>query len=242
MTTRPGRALIGGFMHPVPSPSPPSTATRAVIFDLDGVLVWSVPMHWYAFRKTFEAVGRDFPLEEYMSFAVGASREQVIRHVLGNLPERELKHHMEEKERHMKVYLQETGLQPIPGALDFVRAARGRGLKTAVATAGRTPELLLGSVGALELFDAIVGRGKVARSKPHPDVYLLAAETLGVPPASCLVVEDSSVGVAAGRAAGMRVLALTTTEGPEGLRAADAVYGGFPEIPVSDWLGRASAS
>jgi len=212
------------------------TSTRAVLFDLDGVLVWSVPMHWHAFQQTFAAVGRPFELEEYMSFAVGASREQVIRRVLGDLPEAELRHHMEEKERHVKRYLEDRGIDTIPGALDFVRSVRARQIKTAVASASRTPELLLSSVGALELFDAIVGRTKVARTKPHPDLYLLAAETLGVRPEACLVIEDSAVGIEAALAAGMRVLALTTTEGPEGLAKADAVFEGFDEIRLEKWL------
>lgn len=218
--------------------APPHTSTRAVIFDLDGVLVWSVPMHWRAFQQTFASVGRSFSFEEYMSFAVGASRDQVIRHVLGDLPDAELRHFMEEKERHVKHYLSEKGIDAIPGAIDFVRSVRSRGLKTAVATASRTPEIMLESIGALELFDAIVGRGKVSRSKPHPDVYLLAAETLQVEPRECLVIEDSSVGVEAGRAAGMRVLALTTTEGPAGLASANAVYSGFDEILLERWLGK----
>ncbi len=211
-------------------------STRAIIFDLDGVLVWSVPLHWRAFQKTFASVGRNFPLEEYMSFAIGASRDQVIRRVLGDLPDSKLQHFMDEKERHFKEYLSVKSLDTIPGAIEFVRAARGQGLKTAVATASRTPELMLESIGALDLFDAIVGRGNVARSKPHPDVYLLAAETLQVQAAECLVIEDSSVGVEAARAAGMRVLALTTTEEPKGLSKADAVYSGFHEIQLENWL------
>ncbi|MBI4603219.1 MAG: HAD family phosphatase [Planctomycetes bacterium] len=215
----------------------PHVLVRAIIFDLDNVLVWSVPMHWKAFQRTFEAEGRSFPFEEYLRVAVGAAREEVIRHVMGEIPEPRLRLLMDEKERHVREYLREKGLKTIPGALDFVRAARERGLKTAVASASRTPELILDGVGVRALFHAVVGRTQVARSKPHPDLFLRAAEALEVEPSECLVVEDSAVGVEAARAAGMRVLALTTTEASANLSRADAVYGGFREIELDRWLG-----
>jgi HAD superfamily hydrolase (TIGR01509 family) len=140
----------------------------------------------------------------------------------------------------VREYLKETDLDEIPGALDFVRAVRERQVKTAVASASRTPELLLDAVDAMGLFDAVIGRGKVARSKPHPDLYLLAAETLRVAPADSLVIEDSAVGVEAARAAGMQVIAITTTEKAENLSRASAVFGGFGEIDADRWVGPAA--
>lgn len=219
--------------------SPPARTrpARAVIFDLDGVIVLSLTMHYHAFRETFAAEGREFPIEEYRRVAVGASREQVIRHVMGELPAGDFARLMAAKERHVREYLERRGLDLVPGVLDFVRSVRRRGARTAVATAGRTPELILRSVGADGLFDAVVGRDQVQRTKPFPDLYLLAAGTLGVEPADCIVVEDSPVGIEAALAAGMRVIALTTTEPTERLARATAVHDGFAEIRVEDWVG-----
>jgi len=215
--------------------SPPRT--RAVIFDLDGVLVWSMPMHHTAFQRTFAAEGREFPLDEYRQVALGASREEVIRRVLGDLPHEKMRRLMSEKERHVKEYLRQRGIELIPGAIDFVRAVRARNVKTAVASASRIPEVILDSVGVLPLFDAVVGRGKVRRSKPHPDLYLLAAETLGVPPEECLVLEDSPTGIDAALNAGMHVLAITTTEDAANLSRAHGVYPGFADISLDEWIG-----
>ena len=236
------RATIANVLFMQPATHSGRTAAKAVIFDLDGVLVWSVPMHHWAFHKTFAAEGRDFPLDEYLRFAIGAPREVVIRTVMGELPAPEMKRLMDEKERYVRIYLDERGLDAIPGALQFVHEARQRALKTAVASASRTPEIILDAIAARGLFDAVVGRGRVARSKPHPDVYLLTAETLGVAPKDCIVIEDSSVGVEAARAAGMRVIALTTTEPGHGLSRADAIYAGFHEIPVNAWLSTDSSA
>lgn len=216
--------------------TPLRLTTRAVIFDLDGVLVWTVPMHFWAFQKTFAGEGRKFTLEEYMSYGVGAPREEVIRRAMGELAADKLKELMAVKETYVREYLKKNGVATIPGSLDFVRAVRSRSLKTAVASASRTPRLLLESVGTDSLFDAIVDRTMVARSKPDPDLYLLTAEKLGVPPGECLVIEDSSVGVEAALAADMRVLALTTTQDPRELARASAVYRGFAEIPIERWL------
>lgn len=211
---------------------------RAVIFDLDGVLVWSVPMHWHAFRETFRAEGREFSLEEYRRVALGAAREEVIRTVLGDVGPEDLHRLMAKKQRHVEEYLNTKGIDLIPGSLDFVRAVRERGRKTAVASASRTPEIVLRSVGALPLFDAVVGRGEVARSKPHPDLYLAAALRLETDPEDCLVVEDSPVGVEAALEAGMRVLALTTTERRTELTRATAIFESYAEIPLDEYLPR----
>jgi HAD superfamily hydrolase (TIGR01509 family) len=209
---------------------------RAVIFDLDGVLVWSVPMHWHAFRTTFLGEGREFSLEEYRRVALGAAREEVIRSVLGDVSPEDLNRLMAEKQRHVEEYLGTKGIDLIPGSLDFVRAVRARGRKTAVASASRTPEIVLRSIEAISLFDAIVGRAEVARSKPHPDLYLAAALRLETEPEDCLVIEDSPVGVEAALEAGMRVLALTTTEHRTALSRATAVFGGYAEIPLDEFL------
>lgn len=214
------------------------TTTRAVIFDLDGVLVWTIPMHWWAFKKTFETRGRDFSYEEYMREALGAPREEVIRRVLGDgLGPAEFEELIALKGNYVEEYLREKGVDMIPGALDFVQAVREHKVKTAVASASRTPRLLLESVGAADLFETIVDRGMVVNSKPHPDVFLSAAKKLGVTPAECIVIEDSAVGVEAAVRASMRVLALTTTHERNELAQAAAVYRRFADIPLEEWLG-----
>lgn len=212
------------------------TATRAIIFDLDGVLISSVDLHWYAFRKTFEAEGLEFSRDHYLKVGIGASREEVIRRVLGELPEDRLQFLMAEKERYVHEFLDTEGLHAIPGSLEFLRRARGRGLRTAVATASRTPRPFLESIGALELFDLIIDRAMVAHPKPHPEIYMLAAQTLRLPARDCLVVEDSPIGVAAARAAGMRTIAVTTTHPRRELNEATLVVDAFEEIDLDEWL------
>ena len=204
----------------------------AILFDMDGVLVQSNRLHWEAYRRTFAALEHDFSWEDYLRVGAGAAREVVITRVLGALDDAELRCRMDEKERHVLELLEERGLERVPGALEFVGAARDRGLRLAVATASRSPAPFLRAAGYDGLFEVVIGRLEVDKPKPAPDAYLEAARAVSTPPESCLVIEDSATGVEAARNAGMRVIALTTTEDAAGLTRADRVLAGFADLDI----------
>jgi len=132
-----------------------------------------------------------------------------------------------DKDRTYEIYLQliPGRLQPLPGTHEFVAAARVRGLKLALATSADRVKLH-GNLAAIQLpenaFDVTVTGTEVRRKKPYPDIFLLAAEKLGVAPMDCLVVEDAPSGLEAGKAAGCRCLGITSTFDGEKLRAAGA--------------------
>lgn len=213
----------------------------AVLFDLDGVLVLSAPAHHYAFAQILRREGRAFSMEDFERVGLGRARREVLNTLLPGLAEPRLVELMAEKERLTRAFIAAHGLPAVPGALDLVRALRARGLPVAVATASRTPGLLLGAIGAEDLFDVVVGGEEVALPKPDPACYLRAAALLGVDPAGCLVVEDSSLGVRAGKAAGARVLGVTTTATAASLRAAGADVVVGPEALLEGGL-RAAGS
>ena len=210
--------------------SPPSPSVAAALFDLDGVLALSAPAHHAAYRQLLAPDGVDFAMDDFDRVCLGRPRHAALRVLFPDADEARIAWLMDEKERLTRRHLETHGLEPVPGALDFVNALRARGLATAVVTASRTPGLLLGAIGASGLFDVVVGGGDVSRPKPAPDGYLMAAELLCVSPERCLVVEDSPIGVQAGKAAGARVLAITTTETVEALAGADRVIGAFVEV------------
>ena len=135
-------------------------------------------------------------------------------------------------------YLERCEAQPVlPGVVDLAREARRLGLGTAVASSATRGWVLgwLGKHGIKDLFDSVSGREDVAQVKPAPDLFLLAADLLGVAPASCLVFEDSPNGIRAARAAGMRCVAVPNevTRLLE-LGEPDLVLGSAGELPLAE--------
>ena len=207
--------------------SSPSGAWRgaAILFDLDGVLVDS--------RRCVEAVWRAWAARKgidpapFLRIAHGRMISDTLRTVAPSLDvgsEVALLDRMEEVET--------AGIHPAPGAAALVDSLPPA--RWGIVTSGsyRVATLRLGCVG-LPVPETFVTAEAVSRSKPAPDGYLLAADRLGAAPAECIVIEDSPVGIAAARAAGMRVIALLTTHQPEALGDADVVLPALTHLRAS---------
>jgi beta-phosphoglucomutase len=185
----------------------------AFIFDMDGVIVDSNPQHrlaWEAFNLRYGlATTEDMHKRMY-----GRRNDQIVRDFFGeHLPDDEVASRGFAKEalyREMIADRVETMI--VPGLRDFLD--RHRNLPKALASNAEPANIdfLLERAGLRPYFRVVVDGHQVARPKPYPDVFLRAAGLLGVPPAECIVFEDSHSGVAAARAAGMRVIGLRTTE------------------------------
>lgn len=196
---------------------------KAVILDMDGVLVDSEPFICEAAMKMFEERGLNVCAEDFVPF-VGAGEDRYI----GGVAEKygyalDIER---DKARTYELYGQivRGRLEPLPGVSDFISKARGLGLKLAVASSADRVKVdtNLRELGlAADTFDTVVSGLDVSRKKPDPEIFLTAASRLGVEPAACLVVEDAVNGVAAAKAAGMRCLGITTSFTPDELSAAD---------------------
>lgn len=209
---------------------------RAVLFDLDGVVVDSSQAHAHAWRALFAERGVDFGPERYVAEAAGRPRESVIRAVLGELAPDEHAWAMARKVEHVRDWLTHNTIPTLPGTPAFVDALDAAGIPYAIATSSRTPELLLRGAGLAGRFEVIVHRGLVAHGKPHPDLFVEAARRLDVPPEAAVVFEDAVVGVQAARAAGCPVIGLAPGVVPEGLHAADRVVERLDIAWIGDWL------
>lgn len=200
-------------------------APRAVIFDLDGVLVNSAPVHAEAYRRLFDDEGIPVPPGGFEAVAAGRSRAEVLRAiagpVLGEGFEDALPRLMARKVAFMEQVLAEQGLPTVPGAAALLDALHAAGVPLALSTTSRTPELLLERAGLGGKLRHIASSRDVPRPKPAPDTYELALSFVGVAAADAVAIEDSDVGVAAARAAGIPTDGLGS---PETLRATRAVY------------------
>ncbi|MEO8371873.1 MAG: beta-phosphoglucomutase family hydrolase [Candidatus Solibacter sp.] len=184
----------------------------ALIFDMDGVIVDSTPMH----RESWVAFNRRYGLEttEAMHESMyGKRNDEIVRNFFGDqLSDAEVYERGRAKEQlYREMIAGRAQSMLVPGLRDFLE--RHRDLPLAVGS-NAEPEniaLVLDQTGLRRYFRVIVDGHQVNRPKPYPDVYLRAAELLGVEPAKCIVFEDSYSGVAAGVAAGMPVIGVRTT-------------------------------
>lgn len=206
-------------------------ALRAGIFDFDGVIVDSEPLHFRLFQRLLAEEGVDLTREDYDAVYLGMDdrecfSEALSRHgktaVLGKIPEM--------IDRKSRLLMAEVAAAPpmLPGAVEFVRVlAKSIPLAICSGALRREIEAILDRAGIRGCFVGIVSAEDVSRGKPNPEGYIKALALLNhdrseIGAASCLVIEDSLAGIEAGRAAGMRCLAVANSYPPAALQQAGA--------------------
>ncbi|HWF07340.1 MAG TPA: HAD family phosphatase [Bryobacteraceae bacterium] len=213
----------------------------ALIFDMDGVIVHSNPMHraaWaqYTRRHGVEMTGA---MQQRM---YGKRNDEIIRGFLGeHLSDDEVFAHGAAKEAIYREMMQPRISESlVPGIREFLD--RHRDLPMGIATNAEVAnvDFVLDGAGLRGFFRVIVDGHQVTRPKPWPDIYVAAAQALGVSPADCIVFEDSHAGVAAGLAACMRVVGLATTH--DDLSGVSLVIRDFHDRALEDWLACQSRS
>ena len=185
---------------------------RAVIFDLDGVIVSTDAMHYQAWKSVADDEGIYFD-QEINHRLRGVSRMESLEIILERAPreysEAEKQALAETKNsRYVELLGALTPAAVPPVVLEVLAELRARGIKIAIGSSSRNTPLILRQIGLEVAFDAVADGSDIERTKPAPDVFLVAARRLGVEPAGCLVVEDAEAGIAAAKAAGMPVAAV----------------------------------
>jgi beta-phosphoglucomutase len=208
---------------------------RAFLFDMDGVIVDSNPLH----RESWAEYNRRHGVEttEAMQQRMyGKRNDMIVRDYLGaDLTDAEVFAHGAAKEKLYREMLEPRLTETlVPGLVAFLEAYPEMPKAVATNAEPANVEFVLRRAGLERFFRFAVDGQQVANPKPHPDVYLRAAELLGIPPANCVVFEDSHGGVAAGLAAGMRVVGITTTYAE--LPGASVLGHDFNDVAIRTWL------
>lgn len=204
---------------------------RAAIFDLDGVIVDTAKYHFLAWKRLAERLGFDFTQEDN-EMLKGVSRERSLEILLAiggfALDEAARSLLAEQKNRWYVEYIQTMDAsEMLPGASRYLLLLRERGVKTALASASRNAAIILQRLGIASLFDAVIDGTHVRSAKPDPEVFIRAAEALGVAPRYCVVFEDSQAGIEAARRVRMGTVGIGR---PESLKEADAVVAGLHQL------------
>lgn len=196
-----------------------------VIFDMDGVLADTGPIHFQSWVKMAnEDAGVNFT-KEFFEESFGQQSIPITRKLVGTNVEQALVEKWANlKEKYYREMVKNK-LEAIPGVIELIRDLKKENIKMAVGSSGplENVELLLTSLKIKHYFDVVITAEDVKNGKPDPDVFLIAANKLDLKPENCLVIEDAPVGIEAAKRAGMKSIALTTTHKREELYQADII-------------------
>jgi beta-phosphoglucomutase family hydrolase len=208
---------------------------KAVLWDMDGVIADSGPYHLAAWQEIFGKRGVKFTTEDFKHI-FGLRNDNIIRKTLGKeLTQAEVEAIAREKEETFR-RIAGRKIKPLPGALELLRLIKKQGLSMAIASSAPVEniELVTGTLGIADCFQALVTGHDVTEGKPNPQVFLLAAQRLGVEPANCLVIEDAVAGVTAAKRAGMYCLAVANNHSRQKLAEADLIVDTLEAVTMED--------
>lgn len=207
-----------------------------VIFDMDGVLVdtaWAHRRSWFDLAQE-----ENLPMsDDFFRRTFGMQNDAILPQLRPGISQEQMDALADWKELRYREIVQER-LELAPGARALLEDLKRTGFRLAIGSSAPPENLNLfwAPLGLADLFDARVTKEEIPRSKPAPDTFLRAAQKLGLDPACCAVVEDAVPGVQAGKAAGMRVVAVTTTRRRQDLAQADRIVDSLADLKASDFL------
>lgn len=212
------------------------TTHYAAIWDLNGVIIDDMLIHYESYREVLGPLGYDMDMPDFVARCTGSSMKQVFA---GVLPLAKNPIDMEEAiERKMESYfrLAKGRMIMLPGADDMIRGLAAKGFAQAIASGAtqREIDVILDLFGVDSFFKARVGVEDVCKGKPDPEPFATAAQRLGVDTENCIVFEDGEFGIRGAKACGMKVIGITNTLPAEDLAAADIVVHSLEEITSDD--------
>jgi beta-phosphoglucomutase family hydrolase len=212
---------------------------KAVIFDMDGVIIDSEPFHWEVNKRIFAALGIDVSEEEYCRY-IGVSNTNMWTAIQRS---RGLRQSVEELVR-MQVngnidFMRNERVDPVEGVIDLIAGLDHAGLLLGIASSSpyRIIEMVIEKFDLRRYFDGIVSGEDFKNGKPAPDIFLAAAALLKVSPGQCVVIEDATHGVEAAKAARMKCIGFKNIHSPgQKLEKADMIIDDFKAVGVHEVL------
>jgi beta-phosphoglucomutase len=207
----------------------------AVLFDMDGTVIDNVPLHqavWQEFSRRHQL----FVSEHELDYAVGRKAAEVVKHFWPAATSDEVLRLVQERQELYRARLANTNLvHPVAGIEAFLGRLGGMGVPRVLATDAppENVEAVFRKFGFEQFFEKVITSDQVQHGKPHPEIFLTAAKAVGAISDRCLVIEDSSAGIAAAKAANCACLAVSTTQSQAQLlkEGADFVASDFRTLP-----------
>ena len=208
------------------------TVRQGVIWDMDGVLVDTGELHFQAWLRALPEYGIPFTRELFTA-TFGMNNAGVLAVLLGQTPAPELLAEISDRKEDLFRRAVRGRAQPLPGVLAWLERLEAAGVRQAIASSAPPANIdaLMDELGLRGYFDALAS-GFDLPGKPDPAVFLKAARLIGVPPERCVVVEDAVAGVGGAKRAGMKCIAVTTTNPAHALKEADVVVERLDALPL----------
>jgi beta-phosphoglucomutase len=207
---------------------------RAAIFDLDGVVVDTVPLHFKAWKRMFNEHGHDFSFEDYKQKVDGIPRYDGARAILTELSEDELRKAADNKQVYFRELLDAEDIPRYDTTIALIAALQTAGIKVAVISSSKNCSHILKKIGMYDNLDAVISGNDITKGKPDPQIFLMAAERLNAPPHACVVFEDAVLGVEAAKRGEMKCVGIDRYEDPTRLAEADVVITDAGKINVDE--------
>jgi beta-phosphoglucomutase len=211
----------------------------AFLFDMDGVLVDSNPFHKISLKQFCAKYGFDLSDDQLREKIYGRTNKDWIPNVFGKLSMEQIMKYQDEKEALFREIYKDD-IKPVAGLLLFLEKLEMNGVPRAIATSAprANVDFTLEKTGTTRYFTTILDESFVTRGKPDPEIYLKTAAALGYMPENCVVFEDSLSGVVAGKAAGCKVVGITTTHTASELSETDLVIVNFEDLEPQTLISR----
>ncbi|HAI83331.1 MAG TPA: HAD family phosphatase [Chitinophagaceae bacterium] len=211
----------------------------AAIFDLDGTMVDNNPFHIKAWQAFYERRGRILTEADYKTHINGRTNADVVKWVFEGEPitDADIAAYTDEKESlYRDIYA--DYIKPVHGLLPWLHQLQQHAIPIAMATSGIPDNInfFFQHVPVQPFFSLVVNGTQIKKGKPDPEIYTLTAQKLGVNPTACVAFEDSVPGVQSALAAGMKVVAVTTTHTAAELSMAHAIIPDFSNLTVNEMI------
>jgi beta-phosphoglucomutase len=212
-----------------------NNSLRAVLWDMDGVIVDTGVYHYRAWQFSFGQQGVGFSEQDFKNI-FGQRNDTIVRKTMGkDLLQEKVDAVAKIKEEHFRQIFPQN-LKPFPGVIGLLELLKEQSIVSAIASSAPIENILLvlNSLGIKDYFKAIVYGREVSEGKPSPQVFLLAAKKLEAEHNNCIVIEDAVTGVAGAKRAGMHCIAVTNSHSKEELAEADVVVDSLIEVSLID--------
>ncbi len=209
---------------------------KAVIFDLDGVIVDTAKFHYIAWKNLADRLGFDFtPDHNELLKGIGRMESLDILLSIGKIKATEdekTSWAAEKNEAYVALCNEMKAGDVLPGVVAFLQDLKKQGIKIGLGSASKNAPLILDRTGIQDFFDVIIDGNRITKGKPDPQVFLLGAEELGVKASECMVFEDALAGIKAAKAAGMAAIGVGEKDN---LPGSDRIIEGFSGLTWKDF-------